>query len=60
MKPDGSYVGRSAPEIDVFEALVDNGAGQVSLSAQWAPYNVSISNFPPDVELALKASTLKL
>ncbi|EAU87725.2 hypothetical protein CC1G_08761 [Coprinopsis cinerea okayama7 len=39
MRPDGSYVGRAAPEIDVIEALVENGVGQVSLSAQWAPYN---------------------
>ncbi|KAF8913016.1 glycoside hydrolase family 16 protein [Gymnopilus junonius] len=43
---DGTYVGRAAPEIDVFEAtitsgLVQNGPlfGQVSQSAQWAPFN---------------------
>ena len=30
MRPDGSYVGRAAPEIDVFEALVENGVGMVS------------------------------
>ncbi len=29
MRKDGSYVGRSAPEIDVFEALVSSGGGQV-------------------------------
>ena len=29
MRKDGSYVGRSAPEIDVFEALVSPGGGQV-------------------------------
>ena len=43
---DGSFVGRSAPEIDMFEAQVTDGApgeaaggpltGQVSQSAQWA------------------------
>jgi hypothetical protein len=44
MRSDGSYVGRAAPEIDLFEALVDADGGKVSLSAQWAPYNVSISN----------------
>lgn len=33
---DGSYVGRSAPEIDVFEAQIENDAGAVSQSAQWA------------------------
>ncbi|KAG8215428.1 glycoside hydrolase family 16 protein [Butyriboletus roseoflavus] len=38
---DGSYVGRSAPEIDVFEATVDSGIGKVSQSAQWAPFNAA-------------------
>lgn len=35
---DGTYVGRSAPEIDVFEAQVggDPPRGQVSQSAQFA------------------------
>ncbi|KAF7315039.1 Glycoside hydrolase family 16 protein [Mycena indigotica] len=36
---DGTYVGRAAPEIDVFEAQISNGAGQVSQSGQWAPFN---------------------
>ncbi|KAJ7052502.1 glycoside hydrolase family 16 protein [Mycena amicta] len=40
---DGSYVGRSAPEIDIFEAQIggpnSNHVGQVSQSAQWAPFN---------------------
>ncbi|KIO25199.1 hypothetical protein M407DRAFT_210871 [Tulasnella calospora MUT 4182] len=37
---DGSFKGRSAPEIDVFEAQVGgNGIGHVSQSAQFAPYN---------------------
>lgn len=35
---DGTYVGRSAPEIDVFESQVIL-QGQVSQSAQWAPMN---------------------
>ncbi|KXN90403.1 Beta-glucan synthesis-associated protein KRE6 [Leucoagaricus sp. SymC.cos] len=39
IRADGTYVGRAAPEIDVFEATIDNGVGKVSLSAQWAPYN---------------------
>ncbi|KAB5591406.1 Glycoside hydrolase family 16 protein [Ceratobasidium theobromae] len=40
---DGSYVGRSAPEIDVFEAQVDQGTliGTVSQSGQWAPFNAA-------------------
>ncbi|KAH9955314.1 glycoside hydrolase family 16 protein [Russula dissimulans] len=36
---DGSFVGRSAPEIDIFEALIDGRRGQVSQSAQWAPFD---------------------
>ncbi|KAF4619651.1 hypothetical protein D9613_005269 [Agrocybe pediades] len=38
---DGTYVGRSAPEIDVLEAQVGGhpARGQVSQSAQWAPFN---------------------
>ncbi|KIK63034.1 glycoside hydrolase family 16 protein [Collybiopsis luxurians FD-317 M1] len=36
---DGTYVGRAAPEIDIFEAQVSNGVGQVSQSAQWAPFD---------------------
>ncbi|TFK44700.1 glycoside hydrolase family 16 protein [Crucibulum laeve] len=39
--PDGTFVGRSAPEIDVFEAQIneDTLVAQVSQSAQWAPFN---------------------
>lgn len=33
---DGSFYGRSAPEIDMFEAQVDGTTGAVSQSAQWA------------------------
>jgi beta-glucanase (GH16 family) len=36
---DGTYVGRGAPEIDIFEAQVSNKVGQVSQSAQWAPFD---------------------
>jgi hypothetical protein len=46
---DGTYVGRSAPEIDFFEAQVDlDTGGHVSLSAQWA---VSIITFPSAVHI---------
>lgn len=40
---DGTYVGRSAPEIDIFEAQItgDPLTGQVSQSAQWAPMNAA-------------------
>ncbi|KAG7095456.1 hypothetical protein E1B28_006198 [Marasmius oreades] len=45
--PDGSFVGRAAPEIDMFEAQVGTNFdkvggtlhGEVSQSAQWAPFN---------------------
>jgi beta-glucanase (GH16 family) len=41
IRADGSFVGRSAPEIDIFEAQVDQGTriGKVSQSGQWAPFN---------------------
>ncbi|EKM77365.1 hypothetical protein AGABI1DRAFT_122114 [Agaricus bisporus var. burnettii JB137-S8] len=40
VRSDGTYVGRAAPEIDVFEATVIQGVkGQLSMSGQWAPYN---------------------
>ena len=49
--PDGTWVGRAAPEIDIFEALASNGPndhGQVSMSYQVAPfddaYNISTAN----------------
>ncbi|KAG1731015.1 glycoside hydrolase family 16 protein [Suillus lakei] len=39
VRANGDYVGRSAPEIDIFEATVDGGIGKVSQSVQWAPFN---------------------
>jgi len=36
---DGTYVGRAAPEIDVFEAQIGDTGGAVSQSGQWAPFN---------------------
>ncbi|KAM5537994.1 hypothetical protein V8D89_008470 [Ganoderma adspersum] len=44
MHENGEYVGRSAPEIDMFEAQVGGSAlgsktGAVSQSGQWAPFN---------------------
>ncbi|KAF8210282.1 beta-glucan synthesis-associated [Mycena galopus ATCC 62051] len=40
-RPDGSFVGRSAPEIDVFEAQIQQKGliPQVSQSAQWGPFD---------------------
>ncbi|KAJ3514147.1 hypothetical protein NMY22_g14838 [Coprinellus aureogranulatus] len=38
---DGTFVGRAAPEIDIFEGQVraTDLIGEVSQSAQWAPFN---------------------
>ncbi|CAE7232687.1 unnamed protein product [Rhizoctonia solani] len=38
-RPDGTFVGRAAPEIDIFEATTSDGVGYVSQSGQWAPFN---------------------
>ncbi|THH13367.1 hypothetical protein EW146_g6836 [Bondarzewia mesenterica] len=38
---DGTYVGRSAPEIDMFEAQITDKMGSVSQSAQFAPFNAA-------------------
>jgi beta-glucanase (GH16 family) len=47
MHSDGSYVGRSAPEIDVFEAQITGTplTGQVSQSGQWGPFNAAYQWF---------------
>ncbi|KAL5519142.1 hypothetical protein ACEPAH_825 [Sanghuangporus vaninii] len=42
---DGTYVGRAAPEIDVFEAQVADESGHVSQSGQWAPFNAKYEWF---------------
>jgi beta-glucan synthesis-associated protein KRE6 len=39
VRKDGTYVGRSAPEIDIIEATITDGIGEVSQSAQLAPFN---------------------
>ncbi|KAF6761286.1 beta-glucan synthesis-associated [Ephemerocybe angulata] len=49
--PDGTFVGRAAPEIDIFEAQIDARTlvGEVSQSAQWAPFNADYHwNDTPD------------
>ncbi|EGO05193.1 glycoside hydrolase family 16 protein [Serpula lacrymans var. lacrymans S7.3] len=45
MHSDGTYVGRAAPEIDIFEALLLDGQGAVSQSGQWAPMNAEYDWF---------------
>lgn len=36
MHSDGTFVGRAAPEIDIFEAQIANEMGTISQSGQWA------------------------
>ncbi|KAK7694788.1 hypothetical protein QCA50_001976 [Cerrena zonata] len=47
MHADGTYVGRSAPEIDIFEAQITGEplSGQVSQSGQWGPFNAEYKWF---------------
>lgn len=61
MHPDGTYVGRSAPEIDVFEATVsyaDPAQGEVSQSGQWAPFNAEYVWFNTSANLIIPDSNL--
>ncbi len=48
MRANGDYVGRGAPEIDIFEATIERGVGKVSMSSQWAPFNVGRKSKPRD------------
>lgn len=48
--PDGSFVGRSAPEIDMLEATANNGPdehGQASMSLQIAPFDAAYNVTDP-------------
>jgi beta-glucan synthesis-associated protein KRE6 len=57
---DGTYVGRSAPEIDVFEATVGGGKGIVSQSGQWAPFNEHYDWFNTSDNLIIYNSSMTL
>ncbi|KAJ7024068.1 glycoside hydrolase family 16 protein [Mycena alexandri] len=62
-KSDGSFVGRSAPEIDVFEATIGGGPGggligQVSQSAQWAPFDAGYKSFNSTDNLIIPNTTI--
>ncbi|KII93777.1 glycoside hydrolase family 16 protein [Plicaturopsis crispa FD-325 SS-3] len=57
MHSDGTYVGRSAPEIDMFEAQVSGQLGHVSQSAQWAPFNAEYSWFNTTDNLIIPNAT---
>ncbi|KAF5367017.1 hypothetical protein D9758_003867 [Tetrapyrgos nigripes] len=54
---DGTYVGRAAPEIDMFEATVENGIGRVSQSGQWAPFTKGYE-WPTDGNMEIMDATL--
>lgn len=57
---DGTYVGRSAPEIDIFEATMggDPLQGQVSQSGQWGPFNAEYHWFNTSANLIIPNTTL--
>lgn len=58
--PDGTWVGRSAPEIDLIEALGNNGPeehGQVSMSLQLAPFDAAYNVTDPSGVTAMNTST---
>ena len=45
MHDGGTFVSRSAPEINVFEATVHGGQDAVSRSGQWAPFDTGYELF---------------
>lgn len=53
MHSDGTFVGRAAPEIDVFEAQVSDEVGYVSQSGQWAPFNAAYEWFNTSANLII-------
>lgn len=44
MRKDGSYVGRAAPEIDMFEAVVDPTGGKVRCSIRGSELGTTLAN----------------
>jgi len=57
---DGTFVGRSAPEIDIFEAQVKGTplTGQVSQSAQWAPFDAAYEWVDPSENVIITDPTI--
>jgi beta-glucan synthesis-associated protein KRE6 len=55
---DGTYVGRAAPEIDIFEAQISEDFGAVSQSAQWAPFNAGYLWFNTSTTLLIDDLTV--
>ncbi|OBZ79711.1 Beta-glucan synthesis-associated protein SKN1 [Grifola frondosa] len=58
MHDDGTYVGRSAPEIDIFEAQISNNLGAVSQSGQWGPFNAGYNWFNTSANLQIPNTTI--
>ncbi|CAA7258630.1 unnamed protein product [Cyclocybe aegerita] len=59
---DGTYVGRAAPEIDIFEAQISGTplTGQVSQSSQWAPFNAGYDWFNTSANLIIPDPTISV
>jgi len=55
---DGTFVGRSAPEIDIFEATTEGPNGAVSQSGQWAPFNADYQWFNTTDNLIIPDPTI--
>lgn len=55
---DGTFVGRSAPEIDIFEATTQADRGAVSQSGQWAPFNAGYEWFNTTQNLIIPDTTV--
>ncbi|KAH9858128.1 glycoside hydrolase family 16 protein [Lenzites betulinus] len=60
---NGDYVGRSAPEIDIFEAQIGveglpGAIGAVSQSGQWGPFNFAYSWFNDSSTLIIPNDTI--
>jgi beta-glucanase (GH16 family) len=55
---DGTFVGRSAPEIDIFEATTQGTKGAVSQSGQWAPFNAGYEWFNTTQNMVITDPTI--
>ncbi|KAF9647162.1 glycoside hydrolase family 16 protein [Thelephora ganbajun] len=58
MHDDKTFVGRSAPEIDIFEATSSDKKGAVSQSGQWGPFNAGYEWFNTTENLIIPDPTI--